>query len=452
MHIVAVFRGNRCKNSRRALTVVGAFLCGVICQAQTISGEMVVTDRPAYLYLDEVIGGKGYVIDSCEVTHTNYMFDLAGKPFGYYRLRISGENRIDFIYDGNPIRMNFLAEILQDNLIVKESDENKLLWNYKYYGRAVSISDRQYVIRQSYLETGSSEWRKLQSERDYLQIKKQSYLDSLCHSHPYSIFRYLVGATQRKPYLTESEKKDHYFDNIDFSNPMLLRSSILPSTIMNYFHLHTEYSEEGFVESVDRILALVSVNDENYEFCLNFILDLFNRVGPDVVFQYVVETYLLNGGCVDIGISEQIQELVENYQTLMPGNKAPSFIISDTAEKAHALEKELIKTEYTVLYFWSSHCSFCMETSPRLIAWNELHANVQVIAISLDEDKTDWKNYLERNPSSILHLSQLAGWKSAVVKDYMVHKTPSFYVMNRNGVIKGKPKNLEALFGMFETK
>ena len=386
MRTVAGSRDNSYKMCKKALTIVGAFLCGIIGQAQSISGDIRINDGSAHLFLEEVIGGKGYVIDSCKVTPNNYIFDLSGKPFGYYRLRISAENRVDFIYDGKSIVMDFLSDVLQDNLLVKESDVNKLLWTYKYYSREVGRLNNAYIIQQSYEEKGSDTWRKLQYQRDSITKVKNDYLDSLCRANSGSMFSLLVGATQREKYLLKEENKEHYFDNIDFTNPVLLRSSIFPSVIMTYLQEYTDYSEAGFLESVDLILSLSSANQENYEFCLNFLLELFHRVGPDVVFQYLVETYLLDEGCGAMDVSDQIGDLANNYRALLPGNRAPLFAIPDTSNVIHELETELVKANTTVLYFWSSHCTFCESTTPKLIEWKEINPTVQIIAISLDEN------------------------------------------------------------------
>ncbi|MBL4651307.1 MAG: thioredoxin family protein [Flavobacteriales bacterium] len=301
------------------------------------------------------------------------------------------------------------------------------------------------TIEQSYLEKGGELWQKLQRQRDSLDIAKRSYLKQLCEEHPESLFSKLVGATIRPIYSSQEEQKNHFFDNIDFSDPVVVRSSILPSAMMEFFQLHTEYNEGGFQRSIDKILGLASAHDEVYEFCLNFILDLFNRVGPDIVFQYVVETYLLDGGCSEANVSEHISALAENYRVLQTGNKAPFFIATTIDNDSFVLEQHLSKNKYTVLFFWSSHCAFCTETTPQLIDWKKQNPNVSVVGISLDNNKEELDKYLTKKTVPWENICDYKGWKSDIVLQYKIHKTPSFYVLDSKGVIVSKPKDMSTL-------
>ena len=279
----------------KALTFVGVFCLFTPAFSQKLSGKILADSKAQFIYLNEVIGFNSYKVDSCEILNGSFEFNLAGKPKGYYQLSLSDINRIQIIHTNEDIEINFNDTILQNRVEAIQSIENTTLWQYKYYSRDALKGEKKLIIQQSYLEKGNQAWQKLQRERDSLSVAKRNYLNALCKENPELLFAKLVGATIRPYYISEQEKKEHFFDNIDFSDPVMVRSSILSSAMMEYFQLHTEYNEIGFQTSVDKILDLSSINDENYEFCLNFILNLFNEVGPDVVFQYVVETYLLDG-------------------------------------------------------------------------------------------------------------------------------------------------------------
>jgi peroxiredoxin len=442
MFTVAVSPDKIKKKVKGALTLVGAFFLLNICYAQSIKGELIASSEYQYLYLDEVIGGIGYTIDSVDVSEGYYQFEHIDNPIGYYRLKFTEQNRIDFINDQRPIEINFGSTVLRNDLEVVKSRENMLLWQYKYYSRKTQQKEKKLSIEQSYLEKGNVEWTILQTRRDSITISKRNYLDELCEKDPNSVFTKLVGATQRTTGLTKEIEKSKYFDNIDFTDPILVRSSILPSQMMSYFQLYTDYSEGGFQESVDRILLLASSDDSNYEFCLNFILDLFNRVGPDVVFQYVVEKYLLDGGCSEVNVSEHITALAQNYRAIQPGNKAPMFTEKTDKGDSIVLEDYLKQNDFTVLFFWSSHCGFCSASTPKLIEWTKTKSNVQVLGISLDQDKNELASYLKLNSVPWDNISDLKGWKSDIVLRYKVHKTPAFYVLDSMGIIVSKPKDV----------
>ena len=443
--IVAVIQDSITYKTVKALALVGAFFVVARSPAQTIYGKAASNNEYKYLFLEEVIGGNAYAIDSIIISDGKYHFNKPESPIGYYRLSFSEENRIDFINDQNPIEINFNSSILQNDLEVIQSKENKILWQYKYFSKEKQKELKRIKVLQSHEEKGSHEWSILQSKRDSILLEKSTYLATLCSENPETLFTRLVGATQKKHYLEKEEEKNRFFEHINFSDPIMVRSSILPSLMMNYFQLHTEYSEEGFKESIDKILSLSRANTINYEFCLNFILTLFNRVGPDIVFQYVVEKYLLDGGCSDANISEHISELAENYRAVQPGNLAPMFMAQTTKGDTLVLKEYIKNSEYTVLYFWSSHCGFCVQSKPDLELWQAKNQKVKVLAISVDQSEVELTVYLKENEVKWDVICDYKGWKSDIILSYKIHKTPSFYVINKRGIIMAKPANIADL-------
>jgi len=445
MCIGAVIQDSIAFKLLKTLALLVVFFVAANSSGQTIYGNTVCNNEHKYLFLEEVIGGKAYVIDSVRINNGKYQFDKPENPMGYYRLRYAEQNRIDFINDQNHIEINFNSPILQNDLEVIQSKENKILWQYKYYSKDKQKELKSIMVMQSHEAKGSHEWSILQSKRDSILLEKSTYLATLCAENPETLFTRLVGATKKENYLDKEEEKNRFFEHIDFSDPIMVRSSILPSLMMNYFQLHTEYSEEGFIESIDRILSISRANSTNYEFCLNFILTLFNRVGPDIVFQYVVEQYLLDGGCSETNVSDHIKMLAENYRAIQPGNEAPLFVQKTANNALVDLKEFLLKKEFTILFFWSSHCGFCSESIPKLAKWKANKSNIQVLGISLDQDKNELTTYLKQNKIPWENISDLKGWKSDIVLKYMIHKTPSFYVINKRGTIMAKPASFEDL-------
>ena len=445
MCIDAVIQDSSVFKALKLLVLPVIFFVAASSSAQIIYGNTVSNNEHKYLFLEEVIGGNAYVIDSVRINNGQYQFNKPESPMGYYRLKYAEQNRIDFINDQNPIEINFNSPILQNDLEVIQSKENKILWQFKYYSRDKQKELKSIMVMQSHEETGSNAWNILQKKRDSITKAKSIYLTKLCDENPGTLFNRLVGATNKSSYLNPEEEKNRFFEHIDFSDPLMVRSSILPSLMMNYFQLHTEYSEEGFIESIDRILSLSRANTTNYEFCLNFILTLFNKVGPDVVFQHVVEKYLLNGGCSETNISDHIKILADNYRAIQPGNEAPLFVEKNVKKELIDLTEFLLKKDFTILFFWSSLCGFCSESTPKLAKWKANKSNIQVLGISLDQDENELTTYLEQNKIPWENISDLKGWKSDIVLKYKIHKTPSYYVINDKGIIMAKPANLEDL-------
>ncbi|MBL4651308.1 MAG: DUF4369 domain-containing protein [Flavobacteriales bacterium] len=116
----------------KALTFVGAFCLLLTGFSQTVTGKLLGNQSREFIYLSEVIGNKSYKIDSCKITSGDYRFNLQNKPVGYYQLSIQQGNGVEIIYNEKDIVINFADTILQNNLVVLQSEE------ITYYG-AINI-------------------------------------------------------------------------------------------------------------------------------------------------------------------------------------------------------------------------------------------------------------------------------------------------------------------------
>lgn len=404
------------------------------------------------IYLWETLGEKSYLIDSTQTTAEKYFsFDTGELPTGFYHIGLHDTNRVSIILNRKEEVLNivFSEEKLGNALIVFQSNENKALWDYKYFSKTLNqelkileqLMNSPVVgneeMRQALLnKIDSLNWIKSQKKRQVQEQNKGSYLEKVMSLSHYD----------RNPDSSYAYQQQHFFDSINFNDPSLIRSTALVDNVMEYLYRYTSYDEVGFRTSVDKILDLSSVNDQVYEFNLNYLLELFNRVGPDIIFQYIVEQYILNEGCSDANISEEIQNITDGYRAVMIGKQAPPFSIKDTSNKEVYLEELLNKKEETILFFWSSHCSFCHEAIPSLMEWvTKYDKKVQVVAISLDNERGQWINYIQEHRLPWINLSELKGWESAIAKQYKVHRTPSFFVLNKKGKIISKPTEIKEI-------
>lgn len=403
------------------------------------------------LYLSEVVGTRYFLIDSAIINSKKPIeFNIENKPTGYYKIHFNDSNIVDIIINNEPkIEITFHDSILQNGVEINKSIENQLLWNYKYYSRNVGVLQNQILIQRSYIDQKDSLYISLSAKLDTLDALKSAYRNQLASENPKTYFKKTVYAAYPPTPLVNQTEKQVFFKNVDFSDPTLIRSAIFPGSMMEYLQKHTEYSEDGFYESIDYMLALAQQNQQVYEYCLNYLLEVFNLVGPDIVFDYLVENYLLQDGCSEANISDEFQQISEGYRKLMPGNKIPEFTIKDTARKditSNELygEKSKFNTQnLTLLFFWSSQCVHCHEAIPELI---NLQDKLNIIAISLDTNEEDWIKYIKERQLPFNHYSDLKGWDGETHKLFKVHKTPSFYLTDKNGYIMDKPKTVNDLY------
>lgn len=404
------------------------------------------------MYLLEQVGQDISKIDSVEIsTDSGFCFNRKQYPLGYYQLFLDDTNKVDIIL--NPLEdsvvFSFNDVRLQYGLTVLASGENRVLWQYKFFSKKIGEEIKKEQIFRSYIPKGDSAMLRtsVQNEKKLLS-KKRGYLNNLMNENPQLFFsKVAMSMVNTAGFESKANQKKHFFDAVDFSDASLIRSNVYPAVIMDYLQKYTDYSEAGFNIAIDTILSKAKINTAVYEFCLNYLLELFNRVGPDVVFDYLINKYVLEGGCSSDNIKASFKSKAGEYARLLPGNKAPEFIINDASGKSVSVNEICSKSKMVILFFWSSHCDFCHKAVPVLKAnytgWKK--KGIEIIGISLDTDSLVWKEYLHDEQITWINLCDLKGWDSEIIKSYKIHKTPDFYILDKEGRIISHPKSLNEL-------
>lgn len=393
------------------------------------------------IYLKEIIGNQSYLLDSANIdAQGKFEFDTRKYQLGYYSLGFEN-NDIQIILNPSEeeLKLIFGNKKLKEKVQIVSSEENMLLWNFKYKSRAIQFetaSLNQLIAKQ--LEKEDS----IKLIINGLSVQKQNFKDSLLIDCPDSFFSKTIKSSQHISFENKEEVKLHYFDGIDFSDESLVRSNVFPSKIMKYLQVHTPYDESGFKASIDFILEKSQANEMVYNLNLNFLLSLFDEIGPDLVFDYLINEYVLNGGCTNETVASQWKEKVATYENLLIGKTAPNIQL-DT----NLLLSQVVKnSKYTILFFWSSQCHFCHDQLPALKAvYSEYDEIIEIIGYSLDTEASQWKNSISDNDLEWKNFSDLKGWESLAVKDFKINRTPSYYLLDNKRTIIAKPINSDEL-------
>ena len=130
-------------------------------------------------------------------------------------------------------------------------------------------------------------------------------------------------------------------------------------------------------------------------------------------------------------LKERIDRLAKTEQ----GRPAPDFELTDI--NGNALKMSDVKAKLKIIDFWASWCGPCRLNNPPLKRlYEECHAKgLEIIAVSLDEDKTAWKAAVDKQALPWLHVSSLKGWKCPVAQQYSVTAVPAMFVLDENNRI-----------------
>lgn len=114
------------------------------------------------------------------------------------------------------------------------------------------------------------------------------------------------------------------------------------------------------------------------------------------------------------------------------GQAAPVFTLDDGAQ---SVDLARLRGHVVVLNFWATWCPPCIEELPSLTAMQQELPQIQVVAVSTDEDEAAYKNFQARYP---LHLLSVRDGQQKVSAMYESFRWPETYVIDKNGIVRRK--------------
>lgn len=226
----------------------------------------------------------------------------------------------------------------------------------------------------------------------------------------------------------------HYFDGMDFSSPLLIRTSDINKWMDGYVNLYGQLSTSIALRDSLFMLAGRSAIEKArqgdplvYGWMVDYFYRGYESNGISAGMK-ILEPYLNDPKCLTSKRME-ITRRLKGMETLIKGSAAPNIITKDLDGKSFELDKFDTESKYILVLFWSAGCSHCVETVKALYPWSidkNVMQKISVLAISLDETETEIQSYKAK-------VKELKGWKhlhmpdgvrSKVAADYFVLSTP----------------------------
>ena len=122
-------------------------------------------------------------------------------------------------------------------------------------------------------------------------------------------------------------------------------------------------------------------------------------------------------------------------RVLALGDEAPDFSLRHDDGQVVALAD--FRGKIVVVNFWATWCPPCIEEMPSLNRLSEKYADrgVAVVAISVDEDREAYREFLAKNQ---IHFLTLRDSSRRTSEQYGTYKLPESYILNREGRLLNK--------------
>lgn len=113
----------------------------------------------------------------------------------------------------------------------------------------------------------------------------------------------------------------------------------------------------------------------------------------------------------------------------------PDFSLPDMNGKETKVMAIVEKNEITILDFWASWCGPCRGEMPSVVSLYEAYKDkgLGIVGISLDEDKAEWQEAVEKMNMTWPQLSDLQGWNNKAARMFDVNGIPFTMVVDKEG-------------------
>ncbi len=417
------------------------------------------------IYLMRILGQNRSIVDTT-------LTDLSGSftfhldedfPVGMYSVIYGPAQMVELIYNNENIRFISNGTSMQAPVQIIESVENLIYYDYLYLkGYNLYKMELLDPLLQQYPKDDAF-YKEILTEYQSMGKEIADRVNTLSTENPNTLASRFIKTDSplyTDPELSSTQKinfqRSHYFDLTDFSDTLLIRSSILTSKVIGYLSLYQnkemtkEVMENNLLIGVDTILEKAMASQQVYEFVIDFLVDGFQAVGFERGLEYVAAQNQLEQFCENTERKAELENKMELIKKLSIGKTAPDFLTTDLYGKQIKLSE--INAKKTVLVFWASWCPHCDEILPELKNYYDPlnTGELEIIAISLDELDTDIRSAIDKGSYNWINIAELKGWDGPVVLEYGIAATPSLFILDENKTIIGKPLNKFDLKGFLE--
>ncbi|MFN7327608.1 MAG: redoxin domain-containing protein [Chitinophagales bacterium] len=430
---------------------------------------------PQELILGFHYGDKQYVKDTAQLASDGYFTfraDTLFKP-GVYLLVLKPDNKpIEFMLPADDQVFTLTTDALDPvaKMRVKGSDDNTAFFNYlKYLGEQRVFAD---TIRAQMGRTKSkSDSLSLQGQLTGLDEKvKKAQLEYIAKNASSVGAKVVKGSIepeipsfagttddkelQRKRYFWYRE---HFFDNLNLSDPVYLRSPLLHPKIDQFMTKIVPQHPDSVNAFLDTLYRKMEGSPETHRFYVTHFLNFYAKsqlVGFDACYVHVGKNYFCKATWPGKDNLEKVCDNVRRLEPILIGKTAPNIVVKDKNNANHALYD--VDADYTVLFFWAPDCGHCKKAAPFLVDFAKKYKDKGVKVFNVctavgDKGGECWKGVEEKGFDDTLFFNYYDPYLQSRYKTlYDVQTTPQIFILDRKHEILMKRIGAEQLDKVME--
>ena len=421
------------------------------------------------LYLGHYFGGRKIIVDTAIVENKGNVIFQKEKNLrsGLYFIVFPQKKHLEILIDEDK---SFVLETkfpnLLDELKVIGSEENTIFYNFQ---RKLKTQNQELnSLDKKINDKNKSETKE---KRKKIRLEKEKDIEEIIRKYPNSLLSSMLKSMVETeiPDFPRDENgnvkdslfrykyyKKHYFDHINFTDERLILTPIIFNKITNFFENVMSQNPEILLKEVIFLIEKSRVNENVFQYVLSLSKSYFENslsISYENIFVALCEKYYLKGltNWLSKKELEKMKTKVERMKPNLVGEIAPNITLPDIHGEYFALNQ--IEADYTLLYFWTSHCSHCQSTTPilrdKILAlkqeFKQKFKNIEIMAVYLENNDNELElainNYDIQNWLNLSAGLEIAYYK----KLYNITALPSLYLLDKDKKILVKNFDAEIL-------
>ena len=464
----------------KIITCITTFLllsfAGGCAQEKGYNIEVHITgaETGATIDLNQYTATASLILDSLSLNSRRSVRFTGENPLppGMYNIRVAQNINIDFFISAGAPQQFFISFDLQkgvSSLEVKGSPENELFAECLRYTdniqqRGQALQQQIQLLGQNNPDAVASAMEQMQELFEAIKAKWATvqllmpgstlalYIKSIqepeAPQQP-DIPLLLLNRDSLMQAHYANYYKEHFFDNIDFSDERILNMPILVNLLDIYTTRVLPFDKNVLMERYDFIINKAKANRQVYEFIVRNRYDFFrSTTHPDLeqVAVHIAEKYVVEDSSqwTDKAFVFLMVEKVRMAHLNPIGSKAPNLKFQDPAGNHISIDD--FQASYTVLYFYNPGCDLCALLTPELWKIYQKYSKkgLQVLAIYVDLNRDEWVSYITERKYTWIN-AWIPDENGKLFETYDLHAIPSIYLLDNKKNIILKDATIEQL-------
>ena len=425
----------------------------------------------AYYY-----GDKQYIKDSTKID-ANGSFTFKGDEVldeGIYITVMPPDNKyFEVIIDADQhFVMSSKYGTPVKSMKVTGSEENKRFYGYLNFLNQQKAKSEPLSKQAESLQKADSigyrdtdEFKKLQEQMAVVDEEVKDYKNKFIEDYPNALLSKVFLASKDpdvpEPPVLENGKtdstftwryfKDHYWDNVDFSDDRIIRTPVFHNKLQRFMTKTIYQIPDSIIKEATLLVDKTQKSKELFKYTVFWITSHFEtskQMGMDAVFVHMAKNYYMTGQAfwADSTTIAKIGERARKLDYSLIGKTAPNLIMKDTSGVFQVLHG--IQKDYTIAYFWDPECGHCKKVTPKVKEFYDKFKNeldVEVYGVNTNADERDsWLKYINENNLNWINVED-PEQKTAYKYLYDIYSTPVIYLLDKDKKIIAKRLGAEDL-------